>query len=110
MAVCYEITTVTLNLFLIFEASLVNDINIFDYTVLLLALIAAETAMALSLVIVSRGLSGRLSVRNNVSNYSTYLPKCQRLLSGPLGQGHPSGAVYMAPSYIWYMDNCFCNE
>ena len=56
------------------------------------------------------GLSGRLSVRNNVSNYSTYLPKCQRLLSGPLGQGHPSGAVYMAPSYIWYMDNCFCNE
>ena len=47
---------------------MVNDINIFDYTVLLLALIAAETAMALSLVIVSRGFSGRLSVRNNVSN------------------------------------------
>ena len=84
MAVCYEITTVTLNLFLIFSACLVNDINIFDYTVLLLALIAAETAMALSLIIGSRGLSGRLSVRNNVSNYSTYLPKCQRLLSGPL--------------------------
>ena len=47
---------------------MVNDINIFDYTVLLLALIAAETAMALSLIIGSRGLSGRLSVRNNVSN------------------------------------------
>ena len=74
MAVCQEITTVTLNLFLIFSACLVNDINIFDYTVLLLALIAAETAMALSLIIGSRGLSGRLSVRNNVSNYSTYLP------------------------------------
>ena len=86
------------------------DINIFDYTVLLLALIAAETAMALSLIIGSRGLSGRLSVRNNVSNYSTYLPKCQRLLSGPLGRRHPSGAVHMAPSYICYMDNCFCNE
>ena len=93
MAVCQEITTVTLNLFLIFSACLVNDINIFDYTVLLLALIAAETAMALSLIIGSRGLSGRLSVRNNVSNYSTYLPKCQRLLSGPLGLRHPSGAV-----------------
>ena len=64
-----------------FSACLVNDINIFDYTVLLLALIAAETAMALSLIIGSRGLSGRLSVRNNVSNYSTYLPKCQRLPS-----------------------------
>ena len=89
---------------------MVNDVSIFDYTVLLLALIAAETAMALSLIIVSRGLSGRLSVRNNVSNYSTYLPKCQRLLSGLLGQGHPLGAVYVAPSYIWYMDNCFCNE
>ena len=37
---------------------MVNDINIFDYTVLLLALIAAETAMALSLIIGSRGLSG----------------------------------------------------
>ena len=110
MAVCQEITTVTLNLFLIFSACLVNDINIFDYTVLLLALIAAETAMALSLIIGSRGLSGRLSVRNNVSNYSTYLPKCQRLLSGPLGRRHPSGAVHMAPSYICYMDNCFCNE
>ena len=110
MAVCQEITTVTLNLFLIFSACLVNDINIFDYTVLLLALIAAETAMALSLIIGSRGLSGRLSVRNNVSNYSTYLPKCQRLLSGPLGLRHPSGAVHMAPSYICYMDNCFCNE
>ena len=46
---------VTLNLFLIFSACLVNDINIFDYTVLLLALIAAETAMALSLIIGSRG-------------------------------------------------------
>ena len=89
---------------------MVNDINIFDYTVLLLALIAAETAMALSLVIVSRGFSGRLSVRNNVSNYSTYLDKCQRLLSGPLGLGHPSGALHMGPSYICYMDNCFCNE
>ena len=89
---------------------MVNDINIFDYTVLLLALIAAETAMALSLVIVSRGLSGRLSVRNNVSNYSTYLPKCQHLLSGSLGLGQPSRAVHMAPSYICYMDNCFCNE
>ena len=42
---------------------------------MLLALIAAETAMALSLIIGSRGLSGRLSVRNNVSNYSTYLYK-----------------------------------
>ena len=84
--------------------------GLFDYTVLLLALIAAETAMALSLIIGSRGLSGRLSVRNNVSNYSTYLPKCQRLLSGPLGRRHPSGAVHMAPSYICYMDNCFCNE
>ena len=73
MAVCYEITTVTLHFFLILSASLVNDINIFDYTVLLLAFIAAETAIALSLVIVSRGFSGRLSVRNNVSNYSTYL-------------------------------------
>ena len=52
---------------------MVNDINIFDYTVLLLALIAGETAMALSLLIVSRGLSGRLSVRNNVSNYSTFI-------------------------------------
>ena len=40
---------------------MVNDINIFDYTVLLLALIAAETAMALSLIIGSRGLSGRLN-------------------------------------------------
>ena len=98
------------DLFLIFSACLVNDINIFDYTVLLLALIAAETAMALSLIIGSRGLSGRLSVRNNVSNYSTYLPKCQHLLSGPLGRRHPSGAVHMAPSYICYMDNCFCNE
>ena len=55
MAVCYEITTVTLNLFLIFSACLVNDINIFDYTVLLLALIAAETAMALSLIIINLG-------------------------------------------------------
>ena len=89
---------------------MVNDINIFDYTVFLLALVAAETAMALTLVILSRGLSGRLSVRNNVSNYSTYLPKCQRLLIGPLGHGHPSGAVYMAPSYIWELDKCFCNE
>ena len=50
-----------------------NDINMLDYTVFLLALVAADTAMALSLVIVSRGLSGRLSVRNNVSNYSSYL-------------------------------------
>ena len=65
-----SVIDVTLNLFLIFSACLVNDINIFDYTVLLLALIAAETAMALSLIIGSRGLSGRLSVRNNVSNYS----------------------------------------
>ena len=93
-----------------FDPIHVKYINIFDYTVLLLALIAAETAMALSLIIGSRGLSGRLSVRNNVSNYSTYLPKCQRLLSGPLGRRHPSGAVHMAPSYICYMDNCFCNE
>ena len=53
---------------------MVNDINIFDYTVLLLALIAAETAMALSLIIGSRGLSGRLSVRNNVSNAVNPLP------------------------------------
>ena len=33
-----------------------NDINIFDYTVLLLALIAAETAMALSLSITASTL------------------------------------------------------
>ena len=38
-----------------------------DYTVFLLALVAADTAMALSLVILSRGVSGRLSVRNNVT-------------------------------------------
>ena len=55
-------------------------------------------------------VTGDTLVRNNVSNYSTYLPKCQRLLSGPLGRRHPSGAVHMAPSYICYMDNCFCNE
>ena len=30
-----------------------------DYTVILLALVAADTAMALSLVILSRGVSGR---------------------------------------------------
>ena len=42
--------------------------------------------MALSLIIGSRGLSGRLSVRNNVSNYSTYLPKCQRLLVNCLSE------------------------
>ena len=77
----------------IFSACLVNDINIFDYTVLLLALIAAETAMALSLIIGSRGLSGRLSVRNNVSNYSTYLPKCQRLLVNCLSEIQRRGYI-----------------
>ena len=45
-----------------------NDINMLDYTVFLLALVAADTAMALSLVILSRGVSGRFSIRNNLSN------------------------------------------
>ena len=70
-----------------------NDINMLDYTVFLLALVAADTAMALSLVIVSRGLSGRLSVRNNVSNYSSYLIKCKPLVFSLHGRGYPLGAV-----------------
>ena len=78
---------------------MVNDINIFDYTVLLLALIAAETAMALSLIIGSRGLSGRLSVRNNVSNYSTYLPKCQRY-NGYLPIGCPTTKITLTKFVI----------
>ena len=60
---------------------------IFDYTVLLLALIAAETAMALSLVIVSRGLSGRLSVRNNVSNGTCNPLQLISLFQGILSTG-----------------------
>ena len=70
-----------------------NDINMLDYTVFLLALVAADTAMALSLVILSRGVSGRLSVRNNLSNYSSYLIKCKPLLFRLDGMGYPLGAV-----------------
>ena len=58
-----------------------------DYTVFLLALVAADNAMALTLVILSRGVSGRLSVRNNVSNYSSYLIKCKPLVFRLHGRG-----------------------
>ena len=81
-----------------------------DYTVFLLALVAADTAMGLSLVILSRGVSGRLSVRNNVSNYSSYLIKCNPLLFRLDGMGYPLGAVSLVLSYICTMDKCFCNE
>ena len=76
-----------------------NDINMLDYTVFLLALVAADTAMALSLVILSRGVSGRLSVRNNVSNYSSYLIKCKPLVFRLDGMGYPLGAVSLVLSY-----------
>ena len=81
-----------------------------DYTVFLLALVAADTAMALSLVILSRGVSGRLSVRNNVSNDSSYLIKCKPLRFRLDGMGYPLGAVSLVLSTICTMDKCFCNE
>ena len=55
-----------------------------------MALVAADTAMGLTLVILSRG---RLSVRNNLSNYSSYLIKCKPLLFRCDGRGYPLGAV-----------------
>ena len=51
--VSYEITSIGLNIFLIVAAVTMNDINMLAVTVLLFAIGAAETAVGLSLLIIT---------------------------------------------------------
>ena len=68
MLICYELQSIGFNIFLILAAITMNDINMLVITVLLFAIGAAETAIGLSLLIVSskRLGSNKLSNMNNI--------------------------------------------
>ena len=53
MLVSYEITSIGLNIFLIVAAVTMNDINMLAVTVLLFAVGAAETAIGISLLLIT---------------------------------------------------------